>query len=519
MSDGGSERSLWGSRIGFLFAAIGSAVGLGNIWRFSYMAYENGGGAFLVPYFVALFVAGIPIMIVEYALGHKFQGAPPLAFKQVSKPMEWAGWWMPIVATLGIMLFYAVVIGWCVNYFFYSFDLSWGQETGKFFFNDFLQLPTEKGVSPFVLRSINLKILAATVGVWVVCWAICYKEVNHGIEKACLVFMPLLLLLTIVLVVWTITLDGAAEGIRHYITPNWDKINVFKDPAAWKVWTSAFGQIFFTLSLGFGIMITYASYLPKKTNLTGNALFVCIANCAYSIFAGFAVFGVLGFMAQQQGVGIEQVAKGGPSLCFVTYPQAINQLPVARGIFGALFFLTLIVAGLSSGISLIEAFACSVIDKFNVKRGKLITIICLVGCFGSVIFTTNIGILVLDTVDHFINNYGLLVGGLLECVLIGWFLKTRAIRQHVNDSGGIVRLPAVWDWLVKLITPVILLVIIIMAIKADCSKAYEGYPLWMIYGFGVGALVITLVPSIIISLVAWPEKKKVHKPEDEHLLT
>ena len=138
-----SERSLWSSRVGFLFAAIGSAVGLGNIWRFSYMAYENGGGAFLIPYFVALVIAGIPIMILEYSLGHKYLGSPPLAFKKANKSMEWVGWWMPIVATMGIMLFYAVVIGWCINYFFYSFHLSWGSDTGNFFFNQFLQLSSD----------------------------------------------------------------------------------------------------------------------------------------------------------------------------------------------------------------------------------------------------------------------------------------------------------------------------------------------------------------------------------------
>jgi NSS family neurotransmitter:Na+ symporter len=521
----GGERSLWGSRAGFLLAAIGSAVGLGNIWRFSYMAHQNGGGAFLIPYFTAMIIAGIPIMVAEYALGHRFQGSPPLVFSKINKKLEWAGWWMPVVATVGIMLFYAVVIGWCFNYFFYSFDLSWGNDTQKFFYNTFLQWPEEKS-QLFVFHSINWNILLSTFAVWVICWAICYKEVNHGIEKACLIFMPLMIVLTVILVVWTITLDGAAEGIRHYITPDWDKINVIKNgfnpalnKAEWQVWTAAFGQIFFTLSLGFGIMITYASYLPKKTNLAGNALVVSLSDCAYSLFAGFAVFGVLGFMAKTQGVALQEVVKEGPALCFITYPQAINQLPFARPAFGALFFLTLIVAGLSSGISLIEAFACSVIDKFKVKRGILVTAICTAGFFGSVIFTTNIGLFVLDIVDHFINNYGLLTGGLIECIIIGWFLRTRAMREHVNNSGGIVRLPAAWDWCLKIITPLILLTIIIMALVADFGSRYGDYPMWMLLSFGLGALLITLAPSIIVSFAKWPEGKKLHKPEDEHLLT
>ncbi|MCF6175954.1 MAG: sodium-dependent transporter [Victivallaceae bacterium] len=517
MSENSGERTLWGSRIGFLFAAIGSAVGLGNIWRFSNMAYENGGGAFMVPYFVALLVAGIPIMLVEYALGHKFQGSSPLAFFKANKKMEFIGWWMPVVATCGIMLFYSVVIGWCINYFIYSLDLSWGSNTSEFFFNTFLQWPADKS-QWFVLQSINWKILASTFAAWFICWAICYKEINHGIEKACLFFMPLLLVLTIILVGWTVTLDGAAEGIRHYITPNWDKINVFTNSGAWKVWTAAFGQIFFTLSLGFGIMITYASYLPKKTNLTGNALFICVANCAYSVFAGFAVFGILGFMAQSQGVPLQEVVKGGPSLCFVVYPEAINQLPVARTTFGALFFLTLIVAGISSGISLIEAFACSIIDKFNIKRGKVITILCLGGFLGSVIFTTNIGMFVLDITDHFINNYGLLIGGMAECILVGWLLNTKLVRKHVNETGGIVKLPPLWDWLIKIATPVLLLTMVIMALIEDIRKPYEGYPLWMIFSFGIGMIVFTLLLSILFATAKWPKHIHDHKPEDEHLL-
>ncbi len=511
------NRTLWNSRIGFLFAAIGSAVGLGNIWRFSNMAYENGGGAFLIPYFVALLIAGIPIMVLEYALGHKFQGASPLAFSKVNRKLEIVGWWMPVVATCGIMLFYSVVIGWCINYFIYSFNLSWGSNTGTFFFNNFLQWPSDTS-QQLVLHSINWKILASTFAAWLICWAICYKEVNHGIEKACLFFMPLLLLLTIILVVWTITLDGAAIGIKQYITPNWDKINIFSNRAAWKVWIAAFGQIFFTLSLGFGIMITYASYLPKKTNLAGNALFICIANCAYSIFAGFAVFGILGFMAKHQGLPLDKVVKGGPSLCFIAYPEAINQLPFAQNIFGALFFLTLIVAGISSGISLIESFACSIIDKFNFKRGKVITIICAGGFLGSIIFTTNIGMFVLDVVDHFINNYGLVFGGMAECIVVGWLLNTAQLRQHVNNSGGIVTLPKVWDWLVKFVTPALLFIILIMAVSQDIHKPYSGYPAWMLLGFGIGSLIFTLLLSIILYKAQWPKTVHHHTPKDEKLL-
>jgi NSS family neurotransmitter:Na+ symporter len=191
-----AKRSLWGSKVGFLLAAIGSAVGLGNIWRFGYMAYENGGGAFLVPYVVALVLAGIPLMILEYALGHREKASPPLAFARIHPLWEPLGWWMPVVAFLGINLFYAAVIGWCMNYFCFSFNLSWGADTGAFFFKDFLQVSD----GPFTLGGIRLPILGGTILTWGIVWAICYREVSHGIEKASMIFMPLLFILTLVLV-------------------------------------------------------------------------------------------------------------------------------------------------------------------------------------------------------------------------------------------------------------------------------------------------------------------------------
>jgi NSS family neurotransmitter:Na+ symporter len=165
----GRQRSSWKSNVGFLLAAIGSAIGLGNVWRFSYMAHQHGGGAFLVPYLVALIVAGLPIMIIEYGLGHREKGSAPLSFVRIDKKFEWLGWWMPVVAMFGIMLYYSVVIGWCINYFFYSFNLSWGSDTQGFFFNQFLQLSD----SAAVIGGIRIPIAAATLFVWVLCWLIC----------------------------------------------------------------------------------------------------------------------------------------------------------------------------------------------------------------------------------------------------------------------------------------------------------------------------------------------------------
>ena len=514
------QRSSWKSNLGFLLAAIGSAIGLGNVWRFSYMAHQHGGGAFLVPYLVALIVAGVPIMIIEYGLGHREKGSSPLSFVRIDKKFEWLGWWMPIIAMFGIMLYYSVVIGWCINYFFYSFNLSWGSDTQGFFFSQFLQLSD----SASDIGGIRTPIAAATLFVWILCWFICYRDIRHGIEKASVIFMPILFLLTIILVLWSLFLEGASDAIfNHYLHADWSKINLFSDDpevqsSAGKVWAAAFGQIFFTLSLGFGIMITYASYLPRKTNIGKNAYITCFVNCLYSFVAGFAVFGIVGFMAQSQGVPFEDAIKGGPQLAFVVYPQAISLLPSMNVLFGAIFFLMLVIAGLTSGISLIEAFTCAITDKFDWPRGKVVSVICVLGFLGSLIFTTRAGLYILDIADHFITNYGLVIGGLLECLIIGWVLKASVLRKHISRLGTVI--PPLWDVLIKFVTPAILTYLLYLSFAGDIAENYEGYPTGQLLVYGVGLIFVCLAVALVLALVPWkPGKlKRRHRPEEDELL-
>jgi NSS family neurotransmitter:Na+ symporter len=502
-------RITWGSQIGFLFAAIGSAIGLGNIWRFSYMVYENGGGAFLVPYFVALLTAGIPLLILEFGLGHKKHGASSLAFAKIGRGFEWLGWWMPVFATFGIMLFYTVVIGWCANYVFYSFNLAWGADTQTFFVKDFLNL--SPGV--FQIGGIPLHILASLAFVWFITWLICFREINHGIEKACLIFMPLLFVLTLVLVGWGLTLPGAWEGIKWYLKPDFSKI------ASWKVWMAAYSQIFFTLTLGFGVMIAYASYLPKRTDIVKNAVLTSLINCFYSFVAGFAVFSVLGYMAVKNNMPIESVVKAGPSLAFVAYPQAISLLPFLREVFGIIFFSALVIAGISSGISLIEAFSRAITDKFNLNRRTVVDVLCIIGFLGSLIFATGAGLYWLDIVDHYINQYGLVLAGILECLVVGWFLKAHVLRTHINavSDWNVNRL---WDFAIRILTPGILLIIFIRNLMGEFRRPYGDYDVLALLLLGGLWLIATLLAGIALSAPKWDKKKLEydHFAEEDKLL-
>ena len=470
------ERSLWKSNTGFLLAAIGSAIGLGNIWKFSYMCHKNGGFAFLIPYTVALLTTGIPVMILEFAIGHKMRASAPKAMHMVNKEWEWLGWYPVLFVMFGIDLFYVVVIAWCGLYMLFSLKaaLPWEGHADGFFYQEFLGLTD--GV--FHLGGVRWPILIMAVVLWAVMWAICVRRVDRGVELACKIFMPVLLVLTVVLVAWGLTLDGAMEGLKQYLKPDLEEGGIWEKLGDVQVWRDAFGQIFFSLSIGFGIMIAYASYLPKKTDLVRNAFITCIVNCSYSVFAGVAVFSVLGYMAQASGQAVADVAKGGPGLCFVVYPEAISLLPRFNSTFGFLFFLTLVLAGLTSAISILEAFASAAMDKFGWRRTTTVTFSCLLGMAGSTIFVTGAGLYWLDILSHFIDTYGLLLVGLLECLLIVWYYKIDKLHFHLTDAneGGYSKIWDVWwEWSIKYVAPTALFVVLAWSIAEDFLKPYEGY--------------------------------------------
>lgn len=485
------DREQWKSQIGFLLAAVGSAIGLGNIWRFSYMAYSYGGGAFLVPYITALLTAGIPLLILEFGVGHERVGSAPLAYSKVRKNGEWLGWWAVTFVMFGIDLYYNVIIAWCLNFFTYSFNLSWGSDPNAFFFKEFLGLSD----APSKIGGIRTPIFAALCVVWFINWGIVFRGVQKGIEIANKIFMPMLFILTAILVAWSVTLKGATVGLAAYLTPDFSKI------AEPKVWIDAYSQIFFTLSLGFGIMIAYASYLPEKSNISKGAVLTGFINSGYSLFAGFAVFSVLGFMATTQGKPISEVVSQSIGLAFVAYPRALSLMP-GGNFFGAIFFFCLVVAGISSSISIIEAFTAAIVDKFGLNRKMLVTVVCILGFFGSIIFTTQAGLLWLDIVDHFLTHYGLVVVGIAECILVGWFFRLRTLRDHINEVSTI-RLGSWWEILIKYFIPLALAVILSGDLYNEISQPYGGYSWASLILIGRDWVILTMIVAFILTAMPW----------------
>ena len=478
-------REVWNTRVGFILAAIGSAVGLGNIWRFSYAAYENGGGAFLIPYFVALLTAGIPLMILEFGLGSKFLGSAPISLKRAKKSFEWIGWW-GVIASFIITTYYSVIMGWSLVYLLKAFTLGWGTDTEAFFNNELLNVSS----SPWDLGSFSYPVLIGLLMTWLVIWIIEKKGVQAGIERSSKVFIPLLWVLLFVLVFRAITLDGAINGIEWYLKPDFSKLTDIN------VWQAAYGQAFYSLSLGMAIMITYSSYLPKKNDIVNNAFIVSLADGAFSFTMGFAVFGTLGYMAYAKGLGIEEVVAQSIGLAFVVLPEALNMLPGLKALTAVALFLCIVIAALSSLISLVEAFASSIMDKFDMKRSRAVDLTIGFGLLFSLIYATRAGIYWLDIIDHFINTYGLIIVGILETIAIGWIYGADMIREWVNTYSDFMA-GTWWNACIKVVIPVVLMYLVYVDTRSNLATPYEGYDTAALM---VGAGVIVL--GILISFLA-----------------
>jgi NSS family neurotransmitter:Na+ symporter len=486
------NRPQWGTRAGFILAAVGSAVGLGNIWRFPATAYENGGGAFFLPYLFALLTAGIPLLVLEFTMGHKYRGSAPLSYARMNKKAEWVGWWQVIISFI-ISTYYAVIIAWAISYTVFSFNLGWGEDTEGFLFGEYLKLAETPGQFGSVVPGVFIPLIIT----WIITLGVLYKGVKQGIERANKIFIPALLIIFTIIVIRAITLPGAAEGLNAFFKPNWEMI------ADGKVWVAAYGQIFFSLSIAFAIMITYSSYLPKKSDITNNAFITGFANSSFELLAGIGVFSILGFMAVQQGVEVSEVVAGGVGLAFVVFPMIINEFPALNGLFGFLFFGSLVLAGLSSLISIVETYIAGVSEKFNVSRTKSVLFGGGLAALISIMFSTQGGLYLLDVVDYFINNFGIAMAGLIEVIVVAWFVKNLgSLREHADNISD-MKLGGWWKICLGIITPIVLGYMMIDNIITNIQENYGGYETGFVIGWGWVVAILAIVVGFLLTLKPW----------------
>jgi neurotransmitter:Na+ symporter, NSS family len=440
-----SNRENFGSKIGVIAAAAGSAIGLGNIWRFPYITGENGGGAFLAFYILFIIVIGIPVMLSEFVIGRKAQRNPFGAFKLLKPGQPWylIGV-MGIVAAFMILAFYSTVAGWTLEYLYLAIANGFADKTSDELGTMFTDFHTS-GLLPVFWQLVFMLLTA-----WIV-----WNGVKNGIEKYAKILMPVLLIIIIIIAIRSVTLPGAVAGLDFLFRPDFSKINT-------SVILQALGQAFFSLSIGMGTLITYGSYISKKDNLSNTAFAVSGADTLIAIIAGVAIIpAVFAF-------GIEPNA--GPGLVFITLPNIFQQM-TGGYIWGLLFFILLAVAALTSTVSVLEVVVAYFSEELNMSRKLATTIATLAISVLGVLCTLSQGPLnevmffgknLFDNINHISANILLPLGGLLIVTFVGWFMGSKKVMAELSNEGTLnLKLFGVFMFILKFVAPVAIILLLL----------------------------------------------------------
>lgn len=433
-----NQRGTWNSKLGFILAAAGSAVGLGNIWGFPSKVADNGGAIFLLIYLICCFLIGLPVMIAELSLGRKTKKNPVGAFRALSKgafaPL--IGFWGLICGVM-ILSFYLVVAGWTAGYVLEEIFYFAGNADLAAWFGALDNGPKN--------ALFSVLFMLATI-------AIITGGVSNGIERATRFLMPLLIAILGLMTVYVLTLEGSGEGVLAYLKPDFSKLTT-------DVVFSALGQSFFSLSLGMGALITYGSYISRKQNIVESATYVTLADLGIAFLAGFLIIPAM-YVAQASGVEIfdaEGNLFASTQLVFTVLPEMFHNMGGVGLLAGLLFFILLGLAALTSTISLLEVPVSYAIDEHGMGRRKAAWLIGSVIMFFSVIVSFYIGLI--DLLVLIFNNIGLPLGGFMICIFLGYFWKTENALLEIKDGYPNVdqsNFAPIWVFFVKIVCPILI---------------------------------------------------------------
>lgn len=427
------NRPEWTSKIGFILAAVGSAVGLGNIWRFPYIMGKYGGSAFLLVYLlIILFVCSLPL-ICELSFGKRTKKENVGAYGSVNPKLKIFGWLNVITATI-IASFYFVIGGWLLNYIYINIANTLITDYGTYFSN-FVSSP----ILPCILTILFLLMVMFFI----------FRGVNKGIEFINKIMMPLFLLIIIILCVFSMSLPNAAEGLKFMFMPDFSKING-------EMLLAALGQTLFTLSIGMGILLVYGSYMKRNENTVKSAYTIIFSDTLFAILAAMMIFPA----AFSFGLDVNS----GAGLAFITLPNIFSQLPYGN-IFAVLFFTLLFFAAFTSSISIVEVPTAALIENFKLSRNKAASIVSVIVLVLAVPVTLSMGIMenikffglnLFDFFDYITSNILLPLNTIILCIVIGWFVKLRNIRAFHNKT-----VYAIFNFLLRFVTPVALTILIL----------------------------------------------------------
>ena len=448
MNSGNTARGSFGSQLGVILASAGSAVGLGNIWRFPTEVGKGGGAAFILIYLGFIFLFAMPVMISEFVIGRSARSNAIGAFQKLAPKKLWivAGM-MGVLGGFLVLSFYSVVAGWTLHYTVQSALgklQSQGETDYGAVFNAFASDPWQ----PILYLAVFLLLTHLVVS----------RGIQHGIERYSKLMMPMLLAIIVLLVAFSLTMTGAAEGLRFLLRPDLSKVTP-------EVVLGAMGQAFFSLSVGLGCLVTYASYFNNETRLVSSAMNVCIIDTMVAVLSGFIIFPTV------FSVGIAPDA--GPGLVFITLPNvfllSFSEMPVLGYAFSLLFYVLLLLAALTSSISMHEICTAFISEHFNKSRRRaaaIVTLVCLVlGSFCSLSFgpwqdVTFFGRGFFDLFDYTVTKFLMPLGGLLITLFVGWYLDRKLVEQQLTNDGSIpVRTMRPLLFLIRWVAPIGILVI------------------------------------------------------------
>ncbi|XP_042631733.1 sodium- and chloride-dependent glycine transporter 1-like isoform X1 [Cyprinus carpio] len=542
--DENSRRGNWGNQIEFVLTSVGYAVGLGNVWRFPYLCYRNGGGAFMFPYFIMLVFCGIPLFFLELSFG-QFTSLGCLGVWKVSPMFKGVGYGMMVVSTY-IGIYYNVVICIAFYYFFMSMTnlLPWtycnnpwntpdctgvvGTPRANATFANVSAVvsglteivnrtkrtsPSEEYWRNYVLNisdgignfgEVRLPILGCLAVSWVVVFLCLIRGVKSSGKVVYFTATFPYVVLTI-LFIRGITLEGAISGIKYYLTPQWEKI------LDAKVWGDAASQIFYSLGCAWGGLITMASYNKFHNNCFRDSIIISVTNCGTSVYAGFVIFSILGFMANHLGVDVSEVADHGPGLAFVAYPEALTLLPISP-LWSLLFFFMLILLGLGTQFCLLETLVTAVVDEIGtdwiIKNKTYVTLgVAIVGFLLGVPLTTRAGIYWLLLMDNYAASFSLVVISCIMCICIMYVYGHKNYFKDVEMMLGFPP-PLFFRICWKYVSPFIITFILIFTVIQYKPITYNDYvyPSWsLIIGFAMALSSVICIPIYALFKIAVSE--------------
>ncbi|XP_028305265.1 sodium- and chloride-dependent GABA transporter 2-like isoform X2 [Gouania willdenowi] len=456
------ERGQWSTKTEFLLSVAGSIIGLGNMWRFPYLCYKNGGGAFLIPYLIFLFTCGVPVFFLEAALGQYTSEGGVTAWRKISPLFEGLGYGTQVIITL-LNLYYIIVLAWGIFYLYYSFswDLPWSSCNNTWNTENCLEFEkrntsgnltiSPNATSP-VMEFWERRALRISPGIehmgplnWdlalclLIAWIACYFCIWKGVKSTGKVVyftatFPYVML--IVLLIRGLTLPGAAIGIQFYLYPDLGRL---ADP---QVWMDAGTQIFFSYAICLGALTALGSYNKYNNNCYKDCLALCCLNSGTSFVAGFAIFSILGFMSYEQNVPISEVAESGPGLAFIAYPRAVNMMPFSP-LWAALFFIMIVFLGLDSQFVCIESLVTAIVDMFPTvlrrknRRELFLLALVFVSYLVGLIMLTEGGMYVFQLFDYYAaSGMCLLFMSIFETVCIGWVYGADRFYDNIEDMIG-----------------------------------------------------------------------------------